>query len=489
MSTTKRQSGWRAVLDSARADDGMALALVTAISAVLFILATTLIVLASQQQVSAGKQLSRTKALHAADAGINAYLYKLSKTGDPVTYVNTTGNATLGPTATADGNWTVTAVFDPAKGVIILTSVGNVPSANVSRMVKAQVKPSGFSDYMFLFNESLPIGAGALIKGSVRSNKNITNDGEITGAAYAVGTITSPSGSGKFDGGRYPGWTSASFATVDFAKLKSIATTTGTYWGDVGTFGSYSSTPTLNTQRHYVGYHVVLTGTGGYWEKMKGINTTTGTMTVDAATRTNFDIPLPVGTQSNGVLYFDDAIWVEGQYSRKVTIVSGVDYESSSSDKNNIGSVQTATTPKTDMNATSTAQPPPQSINSSVFIASDITPVDQTSDSVCGIVTPGDISFPTEYASMPSTLDVWSAILSVNGSVHADMQSNKTKALVNFIGANASWDPGGMTSGNPATMGFVSRNYFYDYRLNMNPPPNYPPLGDGKLNVASWVEN
>lgn len=444
------------LLGYAKQDDGVALGTVMAISAILFLLATTLVMLASQQQVSAGSQVARTKALHAADAGISAYLYDLSS---DMTYASI--HPSLSGT-TADGTWSVTAVR-VGSGPVTLTSIGTAPGA--IRKVIASVQAPTFADYTLLFNESVNIGAAALIKGNVRSNANIANAGEITGQAIAVGTV---SGSGKFDGGRFPGSKQQSFATVDYGTLMATATASGTYWPDAGTYGSPAA--------HYLGYDVILSGGGGTVQKVKGYNSTTGTMTLDPAVQT-FTVP------ASGVLYFDDAIWVHGTFASRLTIACGQDYEDSSGSQ--LPGPTTVSGAWTNPSSGSNAGK--QLVNSTVFIDDNLQPDDITSDHVCGIVSKGDISIADCAADAQNNEIVTAALLSTAGAIHADWITNVHRNHFQLNGSISQWQAGYFLSGS--STGYLSRDYWFDSRLYNSPPPLFPPLGDGTLKVNSWVEN
>lgn len=449
-----------------RQDEGMALATVVAISAIMFMLATTLVMLSTQQQVSGSNQLQRTKALHAADAGVNAYLYELSR--------DKTYQAVLS-SVTADASWTVSAE-PPAVGsaVTVLTAVGQVAASNnaptVTRTVKATVRPGSFSDYMFLLNHHLNLGAGGLIKGNVRSNDYVNNDGEITGFVYASSWI---GGSGIFR--KYPlhpNYPTQSFAVVDYGLLESLASSDGTYWGDSGTYVSGAST------RHYLGYSLTFSGLGGTVAKVRSVDTVTGVMVADAA--------VPFTTPPNGVLYFNDSVWVGGNYGRKVTIAVGKDAEDADSGTYGRSDVGVS------VNAGAT-----NSANSSVYLWKNLQSSNSLNpDIVCGIVTRGDISIASHLPNTvtPSDLTIQAAMLSTAGSIHADWDNRRLKNHLRIVGALAQWDEGyirttGWYEGYYDTLGFNTRDYWYDPNLDITTPPNFPPLGDGTLKVKTWVEH
>jgi hypothetical protein len=463
---SKRAVGlWRRIALNARADDGMALATVMSIAAILFILVTTLIMLATQQSISAGSQVQRNKALAAADAGLNDYLYRLSK--DPEYWRSTPDQAG----ASTDSTWTVHAERPGGSGPVFLTATGatpkrgNVPGAR--RVVKASVKSPTFADYTFMVPD-LNIGSGALFKGNVRSNSSIVNAGTITGNAYAHTTI---SGSGSVLGKKYPNCDTLSFAVVDYGKLESIATTDGTNFEGLPEYESVGG----GAFRKFWGYSVKLTGSGGTINPVRAVDPDTGVLTIATTQTTNFTIP------TEGVLYFDSPLWVSGTYSAKLTIVtlSDVHQAQIGSDYCNIGSSGFNNSSVSVATLTNKA-------NSAVYLPADLVPDDPQSDQVCGIVAQGDISVPSSYNSMPSTIKVSAAMLSTKGSIHGDMASGQTKTKFHMEGALASFLGYNYFTGG--TMGFNSRDYWYDARLNATPPPNFPPLGDGTLRVQSWVE-
>jgi hypothetical protein len=378
--------------------------------------------------------------------------------------------------------------------------VGTVPAANgasaISRTVQALIRPAAFSDYMFLDNQAFILGTNGLVKGNVRSNSYITNNGEITGYAYAASYCN---GSGIYDHTPTPNYATQSFAVVDYGSLKSIAQADGTYWPNSGTY----VVTTNKTKAHYIGYKVDLSGTGGTVTKIKSISTTTGAIGVDASTAQNFTTP------ADGVLYFDDPVWLAGTYAAKVTVVVGSDVEDPGTDStfgrdapgmgSKYGSVSNPATNTACSTSTADASCP-NACNSSVFLWNNLQPADATNPSeVCGVVTPGDISFTSEYPTTvtPASLYIRAALLSTQGSIHADFgptpsgSGYMTKTYLQILGAEASWDYGGVqqTSGNTVTMGFQTRDYWYDTNLDVNTPPNFPTLGDGTLRVKSWVEH
>jgi hypothetical protein len=453
-----------------RRDDGMALATVVAISMILFLLSSTLVMLATQGQVAASNQAQRTKALAAADAGIDAYVYKLSMGEHPSTLSG----------STEESSWTVTVPpQDPGSCIATLTAVGTIPAQGVApattRKVVATIRLASFSDYMFLLDKYFNLGSGGLVKGNVRSNDYVNNDGEITGDVYASSYI---SGSGLFDKSLYPGYKTQSFAVVPYGDLMTMAQADGTYFPDTGAFGSGTS------WRHYWGYCVTLSGTGGTVSKVKSIDTGTGAMVIDPTTTRTFTTP------ADGVLYFDDPVWLSGTYSAKVTVVVGKECTDPGTTRN----PYTGGDPgASGMNPSSRTGNQNQA-NSSVYLWKNLQAQDANNhNEVCGIVTPGDISFTSEYPDSvtPTDLTIQAAMLSSHGSIHADWVDYHVKDHLKIYGTEAMLQQGFIKTtdwwGN-TICGFDTRDYWYDPSLDINTPPNFPTLGDGSLFIKSWVE-
>ncbi|NTW29097.1 MAG: hypothetical protein HGA39_07020 [Coriobacteriia bacterium] len=430
MDTLRIKREIRKAVHLARADDGMALATVVVISAILFMLVTTLLVVVAQQQLTTSHTVARAKALQVADSGIDAYLYHMRQN---TTYYST--NPVLGPVATTEGMFTVTATPPTGNGPIILRSVGTIPSLGATKSIVASVRYPTFADYVFLYDTDISIGSEATIIGKVRSNRSIDNDGVITGACIAADSIT---GSGSF-GSRQPDSPVIDFSSVltDMGQMKTTAQGTSTYFASSGTRG----------------YRVILNGMNFSVAKVTAVNSSTGALTLGTAT--NYSIP------TAGILYFNDTIWLSGTYSTRVTVACG----------------------DTSVNDPGYATPVD---DSAVFILDNLVPQDPYGTAVCGVVALGDISVPSWYSSMPQDLTIQAALLSQAGGIHADWSSARNKDSFHLIGSRAQKGEGGFVSGS---MGFMSRVYEYDARLDTNPPPSFPVVRDGALKVSTWVEN
>jgi hypothetical protein len=263
---------------------------VMATTSILFVLATTLMMMVAYQTQTTSVRTARVRATHVADAGINAYLYQIRQRYDYYTVVPDTGVVTIG-----DGETYRVRAQGPADGKpLTLYSTGNAGDGTVT--IAATVRCPSFADYMFCSDDSLLIGAGATINGQVHSNHDINNAGHITGKVTAAGTITN---TGVLDQVPADHQAPVSFTQVaiDMDSIMVSAQDNGAYFG-----------PSLK-----LGYLVTVNGSSVTVDKVTGGNTTGNLTTTPVRTLT---VP------ASGALYFADTIWVKGSYSVPLTIVS-----------------------------------------------------------------------------------------------------------------------------------------------------------------------
>ena len=449
MSSNCRMHTSERLVGALRRDDGMALATVVALSAILFLLATTLVMIVTQQQITTSRVVARNKALQVADAGITAYLYQLryDSTYDEI-------HPTMGPIATTEGSWTVTASRETSGGVVTLRSVGQIPTLDSERTIVAKAKFPSFSDYMIVMNESYAIDSPFRIKGKVYSNGPVRNDGEITGHVFSKKAIT---GGGIFGDGKtaYCTQPTIEFSGInaDLNLLDASATYTGTNFPQSGSGG--------------LGYRVILNGTGGTYQKVTAVNSTTGALTL-SGTAVPFTIPAP---PMSGVLFFKDRVWIDGTYSVPVTVVSTATQRDTSN-----GGIGGAASPRD---------------GSAFFIVGNLIPTNVDNKTiVCGLVAPGDISIPIWYDSMTNVyggstspqLNIWAAMISQNGTLHCDNDGTGRISDLYVCGARTAVKAGNFSGVQKSTME-------YDFRLQEQSPPLFPVIRDGSMTVDSWIED
>lgn len=281
----------------ARDGSGSALAIVVAVTAILFLLATALILTATYATTAGSQHAGEVESVDLADAGLNAYLYQLRR--DPNYCVT---NPILGSNR-QDGQWFVTATAATATQPITVRSDGKLAGQNTSSTIVAVVRFPTFADYAFLYDASpAQIAANTIINGNVRTNGSIVNYGVITGSAYAAGSI---SNYGTIQGGSYPNTSTIDFSSVtaDMSSMLAAATAAGSYYPAV-------SSP-------YVGYQVTFNGSVYTVQKVKAPDSNGSFASGPPVTVvTNAAIP------ACGVLYFAGTVYVSGTYSTAVTICS-----------------------------------------------------------------------------------------------------------------------------------------------------------------------
>ncbi len=187
-----RPTGLRDVVRAnARDDSGLALVTVVAMSAIMFLLVTSVLTVVAFQSSQVSHEVLRTKAMHVADAGINAYLYELRR--DPDFYVTT---STLGGTlAGSSDTWVVTATDTAGTMPLTLRSTGTLASTGTTRTVVATVRYPSLAEpkYTFLAYGDTTIYPGTTIHGDVIVQKPsggraiLHLQGHVTGFARCYG--------------------------------------------------------------------------------------------------------------------------------------------------------------------------------------------------------------------------------------------------------------------------------------------------------------
>ncbi|MCL2503550.1 MAG: hypothetical protein FWE94_02940 [Coriobacteriia bacterium] len=408
-------------------DDGWILFSVTLVITILFIVVTMLLTAATQHAFEASKFQARNKAMHVADAGVNAYVHELARTGEDFI-------PRLGPVDMGDGStWEVEATRAEYHSVPIkpltVTSVGTIPSLGVTRTVVAEIRQPSFADYQIVSHVSLTLDSESVMNGSVRTNGDLSNAGSIAGRAEAHKEIT---GSGTFRGGEFQETPAIDFASIgsDIEKMYGDARESGS--------GYYRATDGVDGNK---GYQVTLSGSQVLIDKVSNVDIGTGELT----TQPEATISAP----SSGVLCFDDTVWVSGEYSCALTIVA-----------NNIYIIDNV----------------------------ESSPGGQ---GVLGLIARHSVIVPSWREAMPEDLVIQAALLAANGTTRADLIEGRIKRSLTIIGSQTTRDGMDYVRFSPegeVIAGFRERTYTYDPRLAITPPPMYPRIKDGSYKVSSWLE-
>jgi hypothetical protein len=400
-----------------RSDDGVAMAIVVGITAVVFVLTTMLLGLAVNQSISSGSSVARAQALNIAEAGVNAYLYELRYDAD---YYATTPTLTA---RTQDGSWTVVATPPSAQQpYLTLTSVGGLESHAATRTVMATVRFPTFADYMFLEDCDIGIGVGAVVNGKVHSNHDVTNQGRITGLASAYGTFRNVS-PGTTEQGFLSGPSQA--ALVPFNDVKPVMDAMKVIAQNAGARGF---APAATGKQ---GYEIALSGTSYTRKTVTGF---TGSGYVTANDPVTYAIP------NSGIMYFDDDIWLKGDYALSGTIVS----------------------------------------SANIYVVGNVTPTHADSNSTLGLIADDNVSVPGQYSAIPNDMTIQAALLARTGSVTSTYGGSQ-KHSITIKGSLADVQVGAFAGA------FTLRTYTYDSRLDLFPPPMYPVVKSDSMKVQSWA--
>lgn len=423
-------------------DEGVALFVVIAAMAMLFVLATMLIMMSVYQIESTKRMESRSMAIQMADAGINAYMYELKR--DPVYHLS---HPTLGPVATAEGSWSVSATVDTS-GSIVLRSTAVVPGRNETRTIIAKVKYPTFADYAMLSDANINWGPNRYIDGPVHSNGSVTqneNTTIITGLVSGVTGVNGYTDAAHMQDGFIDDMTNPKATTIDFNQLTSKFDSLQTRANNSGNYIAPSGAK---------GYRIVFSGSRYNLDKVLTYSDDTGAITVSAV-RTNSVVP------TDGVIYINDDTWISGTYSVPITLAVG---------------------------------DPSGTADYDAYIADNFRAADRNGGYKAGVIAKSDIIIPYWYtsSSYPTSWTIQAALLSQNGYVGAFTNTapytGRTKPNINTDGSIASRLPGYFlsTDGYGNQTGFPARGIYYDAGLKTNPPPQYPVIGS--LKILSWTE-
>ena len=363
------------------------------------------------------------------------------------------------------GTYTITFTApDPGSTVILISSVG-VTSATPSREVTLEARygiPS-LARFAMVVNEDVWLGGGA-VKGATHSNGGIrmdsTSDSLVTSAQetyicqpyHGCNNVEKPGVWGT--GGNQELWqypvpaVDYNAMTLDLLEMKSIAETNGTYYGPGGNKG----------------YHVVFNSNSTYtlYRVTKLESNRWSYYPEDGWQYTSHDINKQslIGTYAvpaNGILFFEDTLWVDGEIRDRVTVAAG-------------------------------KFPDNPSTNVDIIINGNITygGVHDGTRSL-GAIAQRHVLLP--YSGIPDVLTLEGAYIAQKGRFgrrHYDSGPDRYKTSITQYGMTASnaipvttW-----VSGGSFASGFASGSSEYDPSLLYGPPPYFPTTGSYQF--ISW---
>jgi len=395
----------------------------------------------------------RDEAFHIAEAGINYYRWHLAHDGDD--YFDGTGGDP-GPYVHSyfdkDGNLIgyYSLEIDPPPGgasVVTVRSTGwTLEQSESARTIQVRLGFPSLTDYAFIENADMNFSPTTEVHGKVHSNGYIQFNGTTDSWVDSAKPVNGVYGSGgPTEFWRYPVPPKDFYGiSADLVAIRDMSDNGGLHLNSSGS-GSY-------------GYHIVFQSNGTYdLYKVKARRCYTGAVECrwgwcwgnicDDIQRENSQgnhaIP------SNGVIFVEDNVWVEGVINGRVTIGAGrfpTDYQE-------------------------------------IYISGNLTYYEKNSDDVLGLIAQGDVLVPHD---VPDVMEIDAAALSQYRSVHRKYYKNDIKDSLLFFGSQISFESGGWKWGQPVVSGFVSTNHTYDGNLLFLPPPGFPV--EPTYELISWEE-
>lgn len=417
--------------------------------------------------------IDREKSLQIAEAGINYYQWHLAHY--PNDYKD--GTSSAGPyvhnysdfdTQQAIGQFSL-VITPPSAGSTIITikSTGwTNQNPNIKKTITAKYGIPSLARYSFLSNDIIWIGSNEMVSGQLQSNSGVRFDG-IGNAPIqsAKSTYTCSTNQGCSTPTIKNGvWGNASqtvknfwqfpVPAVDFSSLtsnlataKSDAQNAGIYLTP-STKKGYSLVFNNNTVSIYKVTKVSSDPTG--WD-VSGNAHDEGTDYTTRSFQSTVNIP------SNGIIYVEDNVWVEGTVNGRVMVVAAIlPYNSG-----------TAPT---------------------IYIPNNILYTTKDGSNVLGLLSQKDIVVTYDA---PTNLEIDAALIAQNGGVQFFYYSGNIKNSITIFGSImtfSQWTWTWVNSSGSVLSGFRNTSDTYDSNLLYNPPPSFPISASGYQSL-NWISN
>jgi len=411
--------------------------------------------------------IDREGALQIAEAGINYYQWHLAHF--PNNYQNGTYDYIDYDTQQNIGKFSLT-ITPPLVGSTIVTvkSVGwtnNNPS--VTRTISARFGVPSLAKYAFLSNDVIWIGENESVSGQMQSNNGVRFDGYGNAPIQSAKEIYTCSES---QGSPCPVvkngvWGSASEDVKSFWQFpvpaidfSSITSDLPTMKSDAQNGGIYL--PPSNKQ----GYSLVFNSNGTVSVyKVRTLSShssgmdTSGVWHSEDTDYNRRDFQYTTNIPTNGIIYIEDKVWVEGVVNGRVSVIA-------------------AKLPYSSSNAPT------------IYIPKNIVYNSKDGDDVLGLIAQKDVV--VSY-SAPNDLEIDAAIISQNGGAQFFYYYGNIKNSITIYGAIMTfyqWTWTWVNSYGGVTSGYRNTSSIYDGNLLYNPPPSFPVSSSG-YQIISWTSD
>ena len=425
----------------------------------------------------------REQAFQIAEAGINYYQWHLAHypndyydgTGQPGTY---THNYVDFDTQQKIGEFSLVVTPPPTGSTIVtIKSTGHTEDQpNIKRTVTVKYGIPSLAKYAILNNAEIWIYySPQVFSGQVQSNNGVRFDvqgnapvysAKLTYATDCFGFCQSTERPGVWGSGDSTFWQfpvpaiDFSSFTSNLADMRSLAKNGGIYLppsNEKGYSLVFNSDGTVSIYKI-----TTLRSNPTGWTYDVSMNWIAKNQYTDYDNRNILSGYDHYAIPSNGIIYAEDNIWVEGTVNGRVTVAAAqLPYNSS-----------TAPT---------------------IYIPNNIVYSSKDGSCVLGLIGQKDV-IPTYHA--PDNLEVDAAVISQNASFQFFYYPGNIKQSISIFGAiiefgwwfdNFVWTDG--TGNNaPVLAGYPNSNYNYDANLLYGPPPSFPFSSSG-YQLLDWISN
>lgn len=455
---------------------GLAIPFVLVFGAILAMILTSLMGYVAYRYDQSVRQIAKSNSLQAAEAGLNYYYWYVLHTLEGKTSAQTDAywaNTPLGiPSyqgSLKNQSGTVIAYYKievtpPARGstVILVKITGwdaNFP--DLRREIDARLRKPSWSEYTVIANDIMRFGEGTEIWGPIFSNNGVHFDG----VAHNLVSSNIPTTYYDPDYSAYkPGvWTSKPDESQVFLAGKLFPTPLKDFNKIAVDFGTtkLSSNPSQGgfylaklSKSSDCGYHIILETTNKF-KVYKVTSCNSVYFNINKETYVN-EYTMP----SNGLIFIEDHLWIEGAISNKHLTVVAAD--------------------------TSGADP------ANIYLFKDINYTYDDGRDVLGLVAQNNI---TVTLNSNNVLNIHAALIAQSGRIGRDYYTSSDSSTyykrntINVTGALATnrrygfaWTCGAGTY----CSGYNIRNIIYDNNLLYYPPPFFP-TGD-HYSLDLWEE-
>lgn len=433
---------------------------------------------ATQQLRVLRSTVDKEQAFQVAEAGINYYQWHLAHY--PTDYSDGAGGGCgpCGPytkdyvdtdTQQTVGRYSLTITPPPVGSTLVtIQSTGwTLAQPNIRRTVTVRYGIPSLARYAFLTNNDIWVGSATTFNGLFHSNGGIHYDGQgnapITSArsTYTCTSATgcSPTQSRPGIWGSAPASTQAfwqfpvpnvdySAITADLATIKTDSQSAGLYLAPSNTQGY--SLVFQNNGRFRV-YKVTSLRPHATGTDVNGVSHPEDIDYNNRTEQTTVCNPYPCQMPTNGLIFVEDRVWVEGVVSGRALVAAA-------------------------------KFPYVPSTAPSIYLPNNLTYLAKDGSHVLGLISQKDVLL-TYF--VPDDIEVDAAFIAQNGSFQRYNFSGDLKDTLTVYGSISSFGQAGVFYGSS---GYATRNYSYDSNLLYGPPPSFP-LSDEGYQQISWTSN